>query len=156
MSHVLADNIVALIILPCLTPEQQTDYGGNAGSLASGYSYDSSKATSLSLTPSGQTTLNQLPPLVQVTMVAIDETSAVHLQAQYGAGTAPPLTNNLFTAVNTISDYENDLSQLEANLQQTAVNGKSPAIHLNIPASYQVFTSNIRITGARWSTDTNN
>lgn len=156
-THVLADNIVALIILPRLSPEQETQYGGNAGSLVpSQYTYDSSKATSLGLTPGGQTTLNQLPPVLQVTMVAIDESSALLLQNQYGVGTAPPLTTGLFTTISTLNDYNNDLSQLEANLQQSVVGGRSPAIHLNVPVSYRVFTSNIRITGARWSTDPNN
>jgi uncharacterized protein (TIGR02599 family) len=159
-THALADNVVALIILPRLSSEQETQLSGNAGSLAPGYAYDSTSALTLAgLTPSGQTTYNQLPPLLQITMVAIDETSAVRLQAQFGAGTAPGLTTsptNLFTSIATINDYQNDLSQLEANLQQSTVNGKTPAIHLTAPVSYRVFTSNIRITGARWSTDQNN
>ena len=160
-THVLADNIIALIILPRLSTEQEAQLGPTAGAadLTSTYNYDSTSQTALTtLTPAGQTTYNQLPPVLQVTMVAIDETSAVRLQSQFGAGTAPGLTtspSNLFTAITSLSDYQNDLSQLEANLQQTTVNGKAPGLALKTPVSYRVFTSNIRITGARWSTNPN-
>jgi uncharacterized protein (TIGR02599 family) len=150
-THVLADNVIALIILPRLSTEQETQLGVGASALTTTYGYDSTASNGIA-----GYTLNQLPPVLQVTMVAIDETSALRLQAQFGAGTAPGLTTGLFTSINSLSSYTSDLSQLEANLQQTTVNGKTPAIVLKTPVSYRVFTSNIRITGARWSTDANN
>ncbi len=70
--RVLAENIVALILLPKLS--SQEDPKGTK--LAPQYSYNS-------LTKNSDPAINsknQLPPIVQVTMVAVDETSFARLQ----------------------------------------------------------------------------
>ena len=83
--HVLAENIIALIVLPKLTPADQKKGGFNDGSLAPTYFYNSTgldlKGTT-KLSTTANPTLNgthQLPPVVEVAMVAIDETSAAML-----------------------------------------------------------------------------
>jgi len=81
---------------------------------------------------------HQLPPNVRVTMVAIDEPSAIRLahgQTMPDFGLANLfLTNGTTTAAN----YAADLQTLQTNLT---------AQH----CSFRVFTSNVVIRGAKWS-----
>lgn len=123
-SSTLAENIIALIILPKL-PEAEDSTGT---SLAPEFSYDSTRSAN-------RATHNQLPPLVQVIMVAIDEASA--RRAENGA--TPPdygvqWTNLFLQATN----LQRDLDTLEEGLIATGVN-------------YQIFNSTVAIEGAKWS-----
>jgi len=120
----VAENIIALGIRPRL-PEKE-DSTGNA-LLNSEFVYNSKDS-------SKGNTFNQLPPLVQVVMVAIDERSAARLA---NGATAPDLLNfsTLFT---NPADFEEDLKTIEDAL-----------ISQNI--TYQVFNSMVPIEGAKWS-----
>ena len=120
----VAENIIALGIRPRL-PEREDASGTSL--LSSGFVYNSKDA-------SRTNTLNQLPPLVQVVMVAIDERSALRLD---NGATAPELLNfsTLFT---NPADFEEDLKTIEDAL-----------ILQNI--TYQVFNSMVPIEGAKWS-----
>ncbi len=73
--HVLAENIVALVFIPKLPPKEDE----TGGLLAPNYSYDSTvnKPDEPNINPK-----NQLPPVVGVVMVAIDEESAAKLAAK--------------------------------------------------------------------------
>lgn len=115
-SRVVADNIVALVIAPKST---QTDT-----TLAPTYFYDSSPATY------DQARSHLLPPLLQVTMVAIDEDSAARLRRAY-PNTTPPLTTGLFQQA---SQYDSDLTRLKSIL-----NGETGGPKLN----YRVFSTTI-------------
>jgi uncharacterized protein (TIGR02599 family) len=164
--HILAENIVALIILPQLGQDQKT--GGGVGpvfnpyDLAPNYMYDSTTIGAAAAQNGGSDAgaLNssaQLPPVVQVTMVAIDEASAIRIQAQSGNSATPSNfgTNNLFQEA---SKYGPDLDQLEANLQQTPFTDGgtgavyTPAVALPKKINYHVFTTTVSIKGAQWST----
>jgi len=143
MVHCLAENIVALVILPRLSEGEKDSNGAlyPATALAPKYVYDST-ATSTSSDP-GLDSKNQLPPLAQVTLVAIDEPSA----ARITNGTLPPdfgMTSNqpLFdtTTPNSASKYATDLQTLETNLSTKRLN-------------YRVFTTTVSIRGAKWSRD---
>jgi uncharacterized protein (TIGR02599 family) len=71
---VLADNIIALIILPKLAPADRTGSTDYIKDLSPNYLYDSWRI--LAQDPSSisrSARFNQLPPIVQVTMIAIDE-----------------------------------------------------------------------------------
>jgi uncharacterized protein (TIGR02599 family) len=129
--HILAENVIALIVLPKLS--QQQDPTG--ASIAPSYTYDS--ANSLDTT-----TKNQLPPEVQLTLVALDETSAIKLAAQNG--TIPPYLGlaSLFQQVGDLSTsstsaYGKDLLTLQNTLIQSRLN-------------YRVFTTNVTIRAAKW------
>ena len=78
-------------------------------------------------------TAQQVPPLVRVTMVAIDETSAVRLED----GTTRPaiVDNNLFR--NT-ANYEQDLETLVEYLNEEEINHK-------------VFSSMVMLRSGKWS-----
>lgn len=126
-SHVLADNIIALVILPKLS--QADDSTGTT--LAPTYSYDSTATNSnAAINPK-----NQLPPVVDVAMVAIDESSAIRLAQTHGTTMPDFGQGGLFT----------DATKMDAdlkNLQNTLI-----AQHV----TFHVFTTNVAIKGAKWS-----
>ena len=138
----LAENVVALIILPKLSPGDQAAGSYTDSSLAPNYTYDSTLPGAGSTDPNldSQT---QLPPLVTVTIVAVDETSYSRFQ---GTSTAMPTNltpNSLFQNAGDTKDATNagfarDLQTLEGNLQVD---------HL----SYRVFTTDVSIKSAKWS-----
>jgi uncharacterized protein (TIGR02599 family) len=107
------------------------------------YNYDSRTAKSYSATSAtgttmSGTTLHQLPPLVEVIMVAIDETSAQRLAAE--SGTNPPDLgqDKLFKSLSTIADVDKDLDTLEKTLVDRKLN-------------YRIYRSVVGIRGAKWS-----
>lgn len=122
-TYPLADNIIALVIWP-------RDEGGVLNS----YTYNS--RTGLAATPQ-PVTANQLPPILEVAMVAIDEPSAVRLGDQL-EGTIATCLSGLFTA-NPAGNFANDLTELETRL---AANG----------ITHRVFSSAIPLREAKWST----
>ena len=135
-AHVLAENVIALILLPKLSPNDMgTTY--NVASLAPNYIYDSSQTNNNS-TNGMLNPHNQLPPMIQVTLVAVDETSAVRFASNYSqlcTSPAPKGYANLFTDA---SQFTNDLSTLGSILS---------ANHL----SYRIFTTDIILRAAKWS-----
>ena len=98
--HVMADNILALIVLPESAPGDTT--------LAPGYSYDSRPATY------DPVRSHILPPLLQVTLVAIDRDSAKILDTRY-QGSQPPLY--LSSWFRSAASYSSDVTQMENTLQ---------------------------------------
>ncbi len=131
-NFVLAENIIALIIWPKLSKGDQAA-GGN---LTTNYSYDSEQLG---------VSYNQLPPIVEVTMVAIDEASALKL----GNTSTPPnaalgLTQSGTPLFTTSSESPN---QLEADL--TTMETQLTASHVN----FRVFQTEVAISGAKWTTN---
>jgi uncharacterized protein (TIGR02599 family) len=124
----IAENVIALVILPKLTPGDEAAGGYTDTSLAPAYTYDSTSTNAdPNLNPH-----NQLPPVVQVTMVAVDEASYNRFQS---GSSMPNLDSNLFS---NASNYSADLQTLQTNLQNSKLN-------------YHVFTTNVSIKGAKWS-----
>ncbi len=127
--RMIAENVVALIFLPKKSLEDDP----TGFQLAKDYLYDSRDAT----VPTAQT-LNQLPPLVQVTMVALDDPSAARLEAQ-NATLPPDLgVDKLFLKGQSYDDLQADLDTLEKTLK-----GKG--------LKYRIFTTDVSIRGAKWS-----
>lgn len=123
-SCVLADNVIALILLP-------KDPDGTV--LTNDYKYDSSPDA---VVATQSLTEHQLPPNIQVTMVAIDEASAKRFAANAPGATAPDFgLASLFQQANS---YEADLKSLREKL-------------VSLRVSYRVFTSNVSLRGAKWS-----
>lgn len=132
-SRVLAENIVGLILLPTLSPDEENSTGRR---LAPNYSYDSAKTddnNSASVDPE-LNWKNQLPPIVQVTLVAVDEGSFRRLNG------ASALMPEFFIGCpfDKAIDYTTDLDRLESNLRDWKL-------------SYRVFVSNVSIRAAKWS-----
>jgi uncharacterized protein (TIGR02599 family) len=117
----IADNIIALVAWPRLSEGQ--DPAGTA--ISTDFSYNS-RVTS------GVQSM-QLPPVVQLTMIAVDEASASrqpNLQS-----TINNVMNGKFAAV---ANYNSDLSGVESALSAAKFN-------------YQVFTSAVPLRESQWS-----
>ena len=116
--RVMAENVVALIILP------KRD-AANAPPLAATYSYDSLTTGYV------DDRSHLLPPLLQVTLVAIDEVSAQRLRSIHGDSQPPIIPAGAFQSIGT---YDKDLQDLE-----DVLNGKNGGPRLN----YRIFTTTV-------------
>jgi uncharacterized protein (TIGR02599 family) len=124
----LAANIVAFAVLPKLSERENT----NLNSLSTDFSYDSRMAWSGVTQP---TNMHQLPPVVRVVMVTLDETSAARIQ---NGANAPDLGYDPSTIFDTAANLETRLGTIEAKLS-----GKN--------LKYRVFRADIPIRAAKWS-----
>lgn len=137
-AHVLAENVIALIIQPALSPadeeELETPPTVPGTALAPSYFYDSTQKNVIpALNPH-----HQLPPNVRVTMVAIDETSAIRL-AQGDMMPDFGLADLFRTdSEGSAENYDRDLEILQTTLAEMG-------------CSQRVFTTNVVIRGAKWS-----
>jgi uncharacterized protein (TIGR02599 family) len=190
--RVLAENIVALIIVPKLSKndednlrqQQVTLTPPPAWQLCPWYIYDSTLTANPGMTgtaPGVNTATvnpkNQLPPVIQVTMVALDERSAKTLDERYGTGVnntnagstymgldiagtkCTPAVNftTLFTnqAKDTLAS-KGDGTNLEGPLGDPSVVAASDLnslqqILIHEKLTYRVFTSNVTVRAAKWS-----
>lgn len=137
-AHVLAENIVALILQPQLSQkdeQQLTSPPSVPGTaLAPSYFYDSTtKNPDPALNPQ-----HQLPPVVRVTIVAIDEPSASRID--HGPNMPDLQLPKLFATdtADSANNYASDLATLQARLTQ-------------LHCSSRVFTTDVIIRGAKWS-----
>lgn len=128
----LAENIIAFVVrVP------STSAGGYSTN-ATDYGWDSHTPWGSGDQPAQ---MHQLPPLVNITMVAIDDAAANRL-----AGTATTADSaasalgiaNLSSLFTTASEYDTDLETIG-----TALSSK------NIP--YRIFTTTVPLRGSRWS-----
>ena len=127
--HALADNVIALVVLPKLSKKEDP----TGIQLSPAFAYDSAPKVPRD-TPQ-PITENQLPPIVQVTLVAIDEISA----ARMANGLTPPALDASLDAIFLASTkFDADLVTLQKTLTDQRI-------------SYRVFTSNVSIRGAKWS-----
>lgn len=125
----IAENIIALIIQPKRSM-------ADVPALAADYAYDSRTTNTSRLVQR-----HQLPPLVQITMVALDESSAVQIAAQSGTAAPSIIPAASFTNANGVTETANpDLDNLINYLNTHRY-------------TYRVFTSNVLIKGAKWSED---
>lgn len=135
---VVAENVVALVLLPKLSRQDQMAGNYSDASLAPQYLYDSTASRSdPALNPR-----HQLPSMVQVTLVALDEASAARMSAADQAA-LKTLVDGLFLSVGSTTDpslpgYAKDLQTLEGFLNSRGL-------------SYRVFQSNVPIKSAKWS-----
>jgi len=135
----LADNIIALIISPRLAENDIAESQDNTSDfkfrdptdIAPDYIYDSRRFHSKT-DDRAKYSRHQVPPILRVTMVAIDEVDATRYAAQNPGNAVPkyaPTENDWFSDVR---NYGKDLQKLTESL--TAVNIR-----------HRVFTSNIRM-----------
>ena len=128
-ARVLAENVVALIVWP-KDPENN--------SLTSDYAYDSAPNN----TPDQPWSEHQLPPLIHLTMVVIDEDSARRLADRYGDQMPDILKTWWFTQSNQ-SKYDEDMGWLRRQLT-----GEWEAKER---VSFRIFTTTISLRGAKWN-----
>lgn len=153
----IADNIIALIILPKVAPRDRVDYNSSPPSpnvkaleMAPYYEYDSWRVLSgtTETHPVSKVKLdnrsrdNLLPPIVQITMVALDESSASRMNL--GITGKPNWLNGLFKEVRLEADYQRDIKELEDNIRKDP---KYPN------TNFRIFTTDVIIRGSKWSRD---
>jgi uncharacterized protein (TIGR02599 family) len=129
----LAENIIAFVVrVP------STNSTGAYSTTATNYGWNSLTSWSSGSQP---TQMHQLPPLVNVTMVAIEESAVNRLAgtASTAAAAASALgISNYSDLFTTASSYDADLAALE-----TALSSKK------VP--YRTFTTTVPLRGSRWS-----
>ncbi len=164
--RVVSENVIALILVPRLARADElarqkdkdlrlTSADDDKGVLCPQYFYDSALNTTrvppaapLASTekPEDVNPKNQLPPVVQVVMIALDEASAARLdettagQRGFGLNLQSTLKRSvrLEDDVTTPDPNDGELNAIEAQLTNR---------HL----SYRVFNSTVIIRGAKWS-----
>jgi len=125
--RVLADNIVAFVALPRLSSTE--DSTGTA--LSPTYIYDTTTSNATpKLNPK-----HQLPPIVDIAVVAISETTANRIT--WGSSRPDFGTSTLFQ---NAADMDADLETLRTNIEK-----------MNLSA--RVFRTSVPISAARWSTE---
>lgn len=145
--RVMAENIIALVIVPKVSPGDRTfENGAEKIDLAPNYRYDSRPADASGRTlpwsgiksdPVKRNWFCQMPPIVQVSMVAIDEASA----QRFNKSGAPDWASGLFSgnpSLRTTEDIKKDFAALEARLTDARVN-------------YRIFTADVVVRGSKFS-----
>lgn len=163
-AHPIAENIVALIILPKVAEQDRSS--PKTLDLAPYYAYDSWRIAEgdangktiqmvlpLEKEPPVTTPVNfdnsvrdnLLPPIVQVTMVAIDEASAIRLNSTPDKlPTWLKEPTQLFQKVANEDDFQNDLKLLQDRI---AADKTAGAIN------FRIFSSDVVIRSSKWSRD---
>jgi uncharacterized protein (TIGR02599 family) len=126
-SRPVAENIIYLVISP---KRAASDGPGDPRDISPAYTYNSSPGISLA---QGNTHY-QLPPLVEVSLVALDENSAKRLAETSGG--SPQLPGGLFTTASD-TQFRTDMESLEQFLNENKLN-------------YRVFTATIPIRNSKW------
>lgn len=138
--HVVAENIILLVLLPMVSPKDATlpvaggDVDGTSTDLAPAYSYDSTTANHK------PDIRNKLPPLVYVLMVAVDEKSFARYLAQTGSTAYPGTALGLDNILNSDSSYDKRLGPVNGDV--TKVTAKLAGLHID----YRIFTAAIPLT----------
>ena len=117
------------------------------------YSYDSRLwEKGGAITPLVKSTRNQLPPLVELVLVSIDEPSAKRLELLYGGpdGSLPPFKQpavlaklNLQSLFQVSPTYGNDQLQADINTLEKGLSA--------LGVQYRVFRTQVNINAAQWS-----
>lgn len=156
-SRVLARNIMALVISPRLPTQgagTACDYD-----IAPGYFYDTrefqlssspNNGTDRNGTPVKQATRHQLPPVLEVTLLALDSASwDSYLERGGDEGRYKVFLRTRFQSVGSLvsrgsSNYEGTLRQDLASLESMLTEDK---------IGFRVFSSSVELRAAKWTTD---
>ncbi|MES2307249.1 MAG: Verru_Chthon cassette protein C [Verrucomicrobiota bacterium] len=145
-SRPIAENVIAMVVL-CKRPNpssgnQKTAFYLPVSSEGNSYLYDSRTAPGDNAKQAE--TSNQLPPLVQVTLVSIDEKSAQNISEKSGEEDPKLVPTTLFQSP---ENYEKDMKDLEdilkAKPENTAQN--------TIPCQYRIYSFDILIRSSSWN-----
>jgi uncharacterized protein (TIGR02599 family) len=127
----VADNVIALVIWPRLSTNEDP-----TGLILTPSSYDYNSQRDAMTFPQALTA-NQLPPMVQITMIAISEASASRLDD--GTGNAPALIQD------ALSNRFTDPKNYEVDIK--AVSEKLSSSHID----FQIFSTSVPLKESKWS-----
>jgi uncharacterized protein (TIGR02599 family) len=159
----IAENVIAVFFRPRLSEADEDQIDGppvnsaTGGRLAPTYRYDSRMWTNgyvdmafranATFAPGGPKLVNlwrnQLPPLLDVVLVAIDPKDADRLCRQESIPDVlriPPNTFHLRSQPNAADFLQNDIEEYEAQLGAAGVN-------------FRTFRATLTLKGAKWSAD---
>ena len=146
VKNVLCENIIALIIRPEVAEKDVSLLGlptAASYSLTGNYSYDSRKGESRpAVTSSDPSALQfaQLPPMLRVVMVAVDEKNAARLTTDSNPPAAFKLNTNWFKDP---ANLDQDLADLEEQL-------------IDAKVDFRIFNQVIPLRGAKFSSQKEN
>jgi len=132
-SVTLAENVILVRAWPrSMIPQDPDD--PESDSLTSDYGYNSKANADVNPQP---LTANQMPPLIDLTMVAIDESSARRTEPSMITAALAGLFET-----STRAAYDQDMQTLETRLRS-----------LEPPVSYRIFRVTLPIEESKWSKD---
>jgi uncharacterized protein (TIGR02599 family) len=129
----VAENVIALIAWPRLPPQDDPD----GTRISADYTYDSrTQAAWQGAPPRQPVQAHQLPPNLQVTLVALDEVSAGRLEN----GDTPPeeITAALAGLFEDVSKYEEDLNTLKTRLADKHI-------------GFRIFSAILSLKESKWT-----
>jgi uncharacterized protein (TIGR02599 family) len=142
----IAENILTLVISP-RTETTVAASGGNVEpyAIARQYEFDSTLVTNpgSAANTSLQGTQHQMPPLLKVTMVALDQRGGESLSSN--ATLRQKVLDEASGLFTNAADYESDLEGTDSEP------GKLKKLLLDNKLDYRVFTTTIALKQARWS-----
>jgi uncharacterized protein (TIGR02599 family) len=143
----IAENILALIISPQTENTNATSgiISNTVYAIAPNYLYDSSQVGAVTTTTSPQGTQHLLPPLLKITMVALDDRSGEFLSSTTNSAVKDNVLQGVQTLFQSATNYTSDLEgtpDAPGALKQLLLNSK---------LNYRVFTTTIALRQARWS-----
>jgi uncharacterized protein (TIGR02599 family) len=137
----LADNVIALIIWPRASPQADPNGTLLVPQSSFAYQYDSQSAvaptTKDGITYTQPISADQLPPVLQVSMIVMDEASAVRLNSTAAAAPAV-IENALHSRFVDVRQYSTDMSAVVSALSLAHV-------------SFQVFDATVAMRESKWS-----
>lgn len=171
-THVVAENVIALILTPRLAAREEAQFPDHAAQsdfspLAPDYVFDSSPAPSRLLSADdpryADAQLNpvaQLPPLVEVTMVVIDEPSAQRLNLAQGDencfglvndGTSGKFTQTAMFSADLRHDPSRPFGRKSGAGSSLDQGGPLENTLIGARVNYRVFSTRVALRGAKWS-----
>lgn len=134
----LAENIVAIIISPRDSIEDSVNTRRqNFSKIAPNYSYNSNDETRVKNPDDEYSSfVQQVPPLIRVTMVAIDEGSAVRMEN--GSSMPDVVARALGNRFQNTANFEEDVKELSAVFDEENV-------------GYKVFSTLVLLRSAKWT-----
>lgn len=143
---VIAENVLYLVLRAKRSDKEYAAANPKPTPIAPNYTYDSRPLPVIAPSDAAKyPSRHQLPPLVAVTLVAIDETSAARLADRFGS--TPPLQalgiDNLFQTTADTNDpaaYQADLDTLKQTLAANNV-------------TFRIFETEVMLRSSKWTKD---
>ncbi len=143
----LAENVIALILRPKLTPIEEA----RDGVIAPDFVYDSRRWEEVGDYDIAELTDNQMPPLIEAVMVVVSEGSMGRLMAEYGYTSEATYNADIlqkagiessafFTSAGSDQEFEDALEAYEERLDELQI-------------EYEIFRTEVTVRSARWSGD---
>ena len=136
-TRVVADNIIAMILRPRAANQIEGVAGASAPPIAPDFHYDT-RRFQWEGGVRGQQSRHILPPILDITFVAVDENSFIQFAAREKIRSAeddPVLVNESYFRES--QQFNKDLQNLEQDLQRRKLD-------------YRVFTTSVRLRESRW------